>query len=230
MLRSIRQLIGDKLGASDGEIGHVKDFYFDDQDWVIRYVVADTGSWLPGRQVLLSPHAFGRFNQTDKILRVNLTRQQIENSPPMELHKPLSRQYEDLYFQYYGWPAYWQGDGLWGMSGSPVVGMPLPPVPPQRPPPRVGRADAHLQSTNAVNGYIVEAHDGAVGHVQDFMIDNESWAIGELIVKTDHHFSGKEVQISSSQVARVSYNKSTVFVDLACEDFEQSPEHHLVTH
>jgi hypothetical protein len=232
MLRSTKQLIGDKLGASDGEIGHVKDFYFDDQDWVIRYVVADTSSWLPGRQVLLSPHAFGRFNQTDKVLRVNLTRQQIENSPPIELHKPVSRQYEDEYFQYYGWPAYWQGDALWGMSGFPVAGMPLTPLPGQQPspPPRTDRADAHLQSTGAVHGYSIEARDGTVGHVQDFMIDNESWAISELIVKMGHHFSGKEVQIATSKVTRISYDKSTVFVDLTRADFEQSPEHYLVNH
>ena len=87
MLRSIKQLYGDKLGASDGEIGHVKDFYFDDQNWAVRYVVADTGSWLPGRQVLLSPHAFGRLRQAEKVLRVNLTRKQIEDSPSIESHK-----------------------------------------------------------------------------------------------------------------------------------------------
>ena len=80
MLRSIKQLYGDKLGASDGEIGHVKDFYFDDQNWAVRYVVADTGSWLPGRLVLISPHAFGNLDQTGNVLRVNLTRKQIENA------------------------------------------------------------------------------------------------------------------------------------------------------
>ena len=93
MLRSIKQLYGNKLGASDGEIGHVKDFYFDDQNWAVRYLVADTGSWLPGRQVLISPHSLGRLDQAEKILRVNLTRKQIENSPSIESHKPVSRQY-----------------------------------------------------------------------------------------------------------------------------------------
>ena len=104
MLRSIKQLYGDKLGASDGEIGHVKDFYFDDQNWAIRYLVADTGSWLPGRQVLISPHSLGRLDQAEKILRVNLTRKQIEDSPSIESHKPVSRQYEEEYYRYYGWP------------------------------------------------------------------------------------------------------------------------------
>src|SRR5271156_4894786 len=94
MLRSIKQLYGDKLGASDGEIGHVKDFYFDDQNWAVRYVIADTGSWLTGRQVLISPHAFGALHQSGKLLLVNLTRKQIEGCPPIETHKPVSRLYE----------------------------------------------------------------------------------------------------------------------------------------
>ena len=109
MLRSVKKLFEDKLGASDGEIGHVKDFYFDDQNWAVRYLVADTGSWMPGRLVLISPHAFGNLYQGGKVLLVNLTRQQIENSPSIESHKPVSRQYEEEYHRYYGWPFYWRG-------------------------------------------------------------------------------------------------------------------------
>ena len=112
MLRSIKQLIGNALGASDGEIGHVKDFYFDDQKWAIRYVVVETGTWLAGRAVLISPHAFGRFHQAEKVLRIRLTRKQIENGPSIDAHKPVSRQYEEEYHRYYGWPYYWQGDAL----------------------------------------------------------------------------------------------------------------------
>src|ERR1035437_2504074 len=104
MLKSIKQLYGNKLGASDGEIGHVKDFYFDDQNWTVRYLIADTGSWLSGRQVLLSPHAFGAPQHDEKLLGVNLTRKQIEDSLLIELHKPVSRQYEEEYYRHYGWP------------------------------------------------------------------------------------------------------------------------------
>src|SRR5580692_9622620 len=113
MLRSLRQLSGNHLGASDGDIGHVKDFYFDDQTWAVRYVVADTGKWLTGREVLLTPHAFSASQPAGKTLFVNLTRKQIEDSPAMETHKPVSRQYEEEYYRYYGWPYYWKGDGLW---------------------------------------------------------------------------------------------------------------------
>src|SRR3984957_3776929 len=99
MLQSLKQLYGHQLAALDGEIGHLNDFYFDDQNWAVRYVVADTGSWLPGRLVLLSPHAFGHVHQAGKLLLANLTRQQIENSPAIGTHKPVSRQFEEEYYR-----------------------------------------------------------------------------------------------------------------------------------
>ena len=230
MLQSIKQLYGDKLGASDGDIGHLKDFYFDDQNWAIRYVVADTGSWLPGRLVLISPHAFGSLDQTGQARRVNLTRKQIEDSPSIELHKPVSRQYEEEYYRYYGWPYYWQGGGLWGMSGFPILELPSKTLPSEAAPANhrhPEHADAHLRSAKAVNGYHFQASDGTVGHVCDFMMDAQSWAICQLVIKTGHRLSGKEVQIPTSQVDRISYDESTVFVNLTGEAVEKSPAHDL---
>ena len=230
MLQSIKQLYGNKLGASDGEIGQVKDCYFDDRNWAVRYVVADTGSWLPGRQVLISPHAFGSLHQAGKVLRVNLTRKQIEDSPSIESHKPLSRQYEEEYYRYYGWPYYWQGDGLWGMSGFPILELPpkpLPIEPASASGPQSERADTHLRSTQAVNGYHLQASDGTIGHVCDFMMDDKSWAIGQVVIKTGHRLSGKEVQIPSGKVDRISWDESKVFVNLTKEAVEQSPAPHL---
>src|ERR1017187_1263842 len=230
MLQSIKQLYGNKLGASDGEIGHVKDFYFDDRNGAVRYVVADTGSWLAGRQVLISPHAFGSLHQAGKVLRVNLARKQIENSPSIESHKPLSRQYEEEYYRYYGWPYYWQGDGLWGMSGFPILELPPKPLPGGQMAAidsQHKRADAHLRSTQAVNGYHLKASDGVIGHVCDFMMDDQSWAIRQLVVKTGHRFFGKEVQIPTRKVDRISYPDSTVLVSLTREAVEQSPAHHV---
>jgi hypothetical protein len=230
MLRSIKQLYGVKLSASDGEIGHVKDFYFDDQNWAVRYLVADTGSWLPGRKVLLSPHAFGPLDPAGKLLPVNLTRKQIEDSPSIDTHKPVSRQYEEEYHRYYGWPYYWQGDALWGMSGFPILDLPpqpLPSGPTTTSSLPTESADAHLRSAQAVNGYHIQASDGKLGHVCDFMMDSQSWAICQLVIKTGHRFSGKEVQIPTSKVHRLSYEESTVFVKLTVEAVEQSPAHHL---
>jgi hypothetical protein len=224
MLQSIKQLYGDKLGASDGEIGHVKDFYFDDQNWAIRYLVADTGSWLSGRQVLISPYSLGRLPATEKVLRVDLTRKQIENSPSIDSHKPVSRQYEEEYHRYFGWPYYWQGDALWGMSGFPILELPAKPLPGEPTIVRTApaaRADAHLRSTQAVNGYHLQASDGIIGHVCDFMMEAQNWAIDQLVIKTGHRLSGKELLIRAKDVDRISYEESTIFVNRSRETAEE---------
>jgi uncharacterized protein YrrD len=223
MLQNIKELYGNKLAALDGDIGHVKDFYFDDKTWAVRYLVADTGSWLRGRLVLLSPHAFGRFDQAGKILLVNLSRKQIENSPSIESHKPVSRQYEEEYYRYYGWPGYWQGGGVWGMGSFPVSAP--PPTPKNRR--HHGhnqRDDIHLRSTTAVTGYHIQATDGAIGSVSGVMVDDKSWTIGELVVETGHWFSGKEILISPRKIKRISYEESKVFVNLTKAEIQQAAE------
>ena len=230
MLRSIKQLYGDRLGALDGPIGHVKDFYFDDRSWVVRYLIADTGNWLPGRQVLISPHTLGNPYLTGRHLSVNLTRKQIEDSPAIESHTPISRQYEEDYYRHYGWPHYWQGDGLWGMSGLPVFGSLAIPMPGERIPAIESKresADAHLRSTQAVNGYHFQASDGIAGFICDFMMDETSWAIGQVVIKTGHRFTGKEVQIPSNEISRISYEGSSVYADMTKSEVEQKPARDL---
>ena len=232
MLQSIKQLYGEKLGAMDGEIGQVKDFYFDDQNWAVRYVVAETGTWLTSRQVLLSPLALGNLFQDGRDMLVNLTKKQIEDSPAIETHKPVSRQYEEEYHRYYGWPYYWEGDGLWGgMRGFPI--LELPPEfssvePPAAAGPKNKHADSHLRSTQAVKGYHLQATDGIVGHVCDFLMDDKSWAMKELVIKIGHRFTGKEVQIPTGKVSRISYEESKVFVNMTTEAVEHSAAHDLV--
>ena len=230
MLRSIKQLYGDSLRASDGEIGHIKDFYFDDRRWVVRYVIADTGTWLSGRLVLLSPHVFRNFDLDGVCRDVNLTRKQIENSPDLDSHMPVSRQYEAEYYHYYGWPYYWQGDGLWGGSGFPT----MEPSAEDRPGEPFGgeaslpqSADAHLRSTQALAGYHIQATDGEIGHVIDFIFDHETWAICHLVIETGHWFSGKEIVISPKNIDKISYEESKVFVNVTKEAIQNAPEYHV---
>jgi hypothetical protein len=228
MVQSIKQLYGNKLGASDGEIGHVKDF--DDQSWAVRYLVVDTGNWLPRRQVLLAPHSLNGLDQAAKVLRVNLTREQIERSPAIEQHKPVSRRYEEEYYRHYGWPYYWQGDALWGMSGFPILEQATTPLPVEQAlvTANYGEGDdAHLRSMKAVKGYHLQASDGIIGHVCDFMMDPQSWAIRQLVIKIGHRFTGKEVEMPVSKVDRISYEESAVCVNLTMEAVEQSFAHDL---
>jgi len=226
MLQNIKELYGNKLAASDGDIGHVKDFYFDDKTWVIRYLVVDTGSWLTGRQVLISPHALGKSDRVEKTLQVNLHKKQIENSPSIESRKPVSRQYEIDYYRYYGWPAYWEGGAMWGFGGFPVV------LPPSRDEMEAQqqfrhRDDKHLQSTKAVTGYAIQATDGEIGSVSGFMVDDKSWAVRELVVEAGHWYSGKEILISTGKVESIRYEESKVFVNLAMADIQHTAENHL---
>jgi sporulation protein YlmC with PRC-barrel domain len=227
MLQNIKNFYGKSLGASDGEIGHVKDFYFDDDSWAVRYVVADTGTWLAGRLVLLSPHAFSRFDQGAARVHANLTRRQIEKGPPIGSHLPVSRQYEEEYYSYYGLPEYWQGGQMWGMGGFPVVVPPAAKVEAKnRARERAG--EAHLRSARAVTGYHIQTVDGAIGDVSDFMLDSESWAIRDLVVEAGHWFSGKEILIPTGKVERISYEDSTVFVSLTKADIERTGENEVV--
>lgn len=220
MLRSIKQICGDKLGASDGDIGHVKDFYFDDRHWAVRYLVADTGSWLSERSVLLSPHALGSLPPGGKILPVNLTRKQIEDSPATETHKPVSRQYEEAYYQYYGWPYYWQGDGVWGMSGFPILTESLKPFagePPTESGAKPDRVDGHLRSAQDIIGYQVQTGDEIAGHVADFLMDDRSWVIGQLVINTGNRFTGKKVLLPPDKIDRISWEESKVFASVTKE-------------
>jgi len=229
MIRSLKQLYGNQLGATDGQLGSVKDFYFDDRRWAVRYLVADTGSWLTGRQVLISPHALGDVYQPGKLLMVNLTRQQIQDSPGLEAHKPVSRQFEESYYQYYGWPNYWVGDGLWGTAGFPAV---VNPYAAQKPASieggaHPGRDSAHLRSTLAVAGYQIWGADGVAGHVKDFLMDDKSWTIQKLVIQIGHRLTGREIQISTHLVERISYEESTVHVNLTVAQLTELPTFEL---
>ena len=228
MLQNIRELYGHKLAALDGDIGHVKDFYFDDTTWAVRYLVADTGSWLTERLVLLTHHAlgnhaFGRSDANADVLRVDLTRKQIEDSPSIDSHRPVSRQFEAEYYRYYGWPTYWQAGGMLGVAGFPSV---TPLLTPETHPHHGHnqRDDIHLRSTKAVTGYHIHATDGPIGSVSSFMVDGKSWAICKLVVETGHWYAGKEILISPSMIDRISYEDSTVFVNLTKADIQQAAE------
>jgi hypothetical protein len=221
MLSKAKTLKGYKMDSLDGVIGKVKEFYFDDRHWTIRYLVADTGNWLTGRQVLISPYALGAVVREEQHITINLTKKQIEDSPSLNSDKPVSRQYEEAYYGYYGLPAYWGGPYMWGAY------------------PYVVRDrekwkeftqgekawDPHLRSTYDVSGHHIQALDGEFGHVEDFIIDDETWAIRYLIIDTHNWWPGKKVLVSPQWIERVSWDERKVFVNLSRETVKQSPEY-----
>lgn len=207
MLHSVQQRYGEKLRATDGEIGHIRDFYFDDKNWTVRYVVADTGRWLPGHQVLISPHALGHLYPNGKVLLVNLTREQIESSPSIDEHKPVSRQYEEEYYRHYGYPYCAESWPLWGLAEYPVFAPPPPPTAAKQ-----HGVDSHLRSARVVQSYNVEASDKGIGEVADFLVDGRTWALREIVVETRHWYSEK-ICIPTDKISRISYDESSVYVD-----------------
>ena len=221
MLSKAKTLKGYKLDSLDGEIGKVKEFYFDDQHWTIRYLVADTGNWLTGRQVLISPYALVAAIKAEQHIAINLTKKQIEDSPSLNSDKPVSRQFEESYYGYYGWPMYWSGPYMWGA---------YPYIARDRETWKASTQgekawDPHLRSTDAVSGHHIQAADGEIGHVEDFIIDDETWAIRYLIIDTRNWWPGKKVLVSPQWIERVSWNESKVFVNLSRETIKQSPEY-----
>ncbi|HUX34749.1 MAG TPA: PRC-barrel domain-containing protein [Gemmatimonadaceae bacterium] len=221
MLDKATTLNGFALRALDGAIGSVKEFYFDDQHWGVRYLVAATGNWLTGRQVLISPYALHAVNRDAQEVAVALTKQQIGDSPALDRHRPVSRQFEEAYYGFYGWPRYWGGPNLWGFSPVIVRDPEL-----WREASASARAwDPHLRSTKVVTGYHVQAADGEIGHVEDFIIDDETWAIRYLVIDTGNWRAGKKVLVAPEWIERVSWSDAEVYVTLARAAIEQSPEY-----
>lgn len=221
MLIKAKALKGYSLDSSDGEIGKVEEFYFDDRHWTIRYLVANTGNWLTGRQVLISPYALGAVNEKERQIDVALTKKKIEDSPALTSDKPVSRQFEDNYYGYYGWPGYWGGPYSWGCY--PYIERDREKW--MRPAHDEKAWDPHLRSTHDVNGRNIQATDGEIGHVEDFIIDDDTWAIRYFIIDTRNWWPGKKILISPKWIERVSWSESKVFVNLTRETIKQSPEY-----
>lgn len=219
MLRAAEALHKYTLGAQDGDIGKVKDFYFDDQSWTVRYLVADTGNWLQERLVLVSPYALVSVDEEREIIATNLTRKQIEDSPRVDSDKPVSRQFEIIYYKHYGWPVYWNGPYPWGTYPYPV---------PHRERAKEGEEaswDSHLRSVPEVEGYQVGAAGGVIGHIADFLLDDKNWAIRYLVVDTRNWWPGKHVLMSPEWVERVSWDDREVYADLAREAIKDASEY-----
>jgi uncharacterized protein YrrD len=231
MMKSVSQLNGSTITATDGEIGHVKEVYFDDQAWAIRYLVVDTGSWLSGREVLISPYAVTQPLDAVKNVNVALTRQQVENSPNIDTHQPISRRHEREYLDYYAYPAYWGGDALWAMSAMPLIPPTMQtPLETQAERARIDEdvppEDAHLRSSANVSGYDIQATDDSIGHVQDFVFDDESWAIRYLVIDTRNWWpGGRKVLVGTHWIDRIDWADKTVFVKLTREQIKNSPQY-----
>ena len=240
MLHTVKELTGLKVGATDGDLGKVKDAYFDNERWVIRHLVVDTGGWLSDRKVLISPRSVRGIDWNDEIVRVDLSKRQVEESPSIDIDRPVSRQHEIDYYRYFGYPNYWEGANLWGdtMLPYPWVGAAVDPLVAQRSvDPAVAReiqgrideeldnADVHLRSCDEVSGYEILATDGSIGEVDDFVFDEQTFAIRFVVVDTRKWLPGRHVTIAPSAIENVSWEDREVDVKMTREEVKNSPEY-----
>jgi uncharacterized protein YrrD len=229
MLPAIEELYGYTIRATDDTIGSVHDFLIADESWKIRYVVVDTGTWLPGRKVLISPEAFGKPDWASMMIPANLAREQVKNSPDINTEMAVTREHETALREYYDWPLYWGGfPAPAGTAGY----WPMPAELHRIPQPAAPRATAvetrpierHLRSTKEISGYHIQATDGEIGHVHDFIMDDEDWTVRYIVVDTRNWLPGRKVLIAPDWVDAVDWNERKVHVALTKEGVKDSPE------
>ena len=225
MLRSMNDLKGFTLHAKDGDIGRVDEFYFDTERWAVRYIVVDTSSWM-GRRVLISPISFTALDWRRRAMDVSLTKEQIRKSPDADLRNPVSREYEGSYMLHYGYTPYWIGPAHWGPAAHP--GQLSSMAAAERAAYATEaeeRTESHLRSSGEVTGYHIQATDGEIGHVDDFLVDDESWAIRYLRVDTSNWIGGRAVLVPQNALKDVSWREQKIRVGITREQVKNSPEY-----
>lgn len=227
MLYRMEQLIGLSIRASDGELGTVRDVYFDDHRWTARYLVVDAGGWLEERRVLISPISVENIDWDKRSVPVRLTRQQVKACPHIDTDKPVSRQQELDFLGYYGYPSYWGGPFMWGTTSypypmSPTMLIPVNGIPAEH---TGAPVDSHLRSAREVRSYHLQTTNASIGHVDDFLIDDESWAMRYIVVDTRDWRPDKHVVISPQWITLVDWAEKLVTVDVTRDTVQRAPEY-----
>jgi hypothetical protein len=225
MLKFASALKGQALHASDGEIGAVADFLFDDRNWAARWVVIDTGPWLNRRKVLLHPAVIGAAEAGQARLPVALTVAQVRGSPELSEHEPVSTKLERHLYDYYGWePAALES----AFGANPIASkFSAPPLfvftPASEAAANLQDGDPHLRGADAIVGYHVVGVDGAIGKVSDLLVDDVAWSLPYLVVDAGNWWSGKHVLISRHAVREISWAEREIRVEVSRVQVKASP-------
>jgi hypothetical protein len=228
VLWNASRLIGYTIEATDGSIGSVDNFLFDDRSWAIRWLVVDTGAWLPGRHVLVPPSCVDDPEVVDRRFPVRLSREQVKGSPDLDTDAPVSRQYETELYSHYGWTPYWVGGYV------PLGGIAAPIAPPtaalvtagSKPGVLVeGHGDPHLRATREVTGCYVHATDGDIGHIEDFLVDSGHWTIRYGVVDTKNWWPGKKVLVAPQWLESIDWAEGTVRANMTRQAIRNAPEY-----
>ena len=213
MLRTPEELHDHTIGADDGVIGHVEDLFLDDDAWVVRSLVVDTGCWLFGKKVPISPMAIGKLNSSGRLLPVSITKEQVNGSPDVDSG------------------GYWGGGMYPGMMLPGTGGFGSPQAIREGTQHARARAeqarDAHfdprLRSCKAITGCHIHASDGDIGHVSGLLIDDEAWAVRCLMVDTSNWWVGHAMLIAPRWIEGVSWAEDTVSIKLTRQGLKDAP-------
>jgi sporulation protein YlmC with PRC-barrel domain len=251
MIRPATTLNGYQLLARDGTVGEVRDFFFDDELWQIRYLVVDTGRWLSSRRVLIAPEVVQQPEWDAQRLPSLLTKEQVRQSPTLDDEYRITRQQESELRQHYGWGDYRRdergtaeqtgdADGLLDAPSDPAVRDRHPDAVTPAATPGAGadaelaaaargaqqdRSEPHLQSVRVMNGYHVEARDGSIGHVEDVLLDVRTWEVRYLVVATRNWWPGQKVLVSPQLIDQVSWAESHVVVRMTRDEVKAGPQY-----
>lgn len=231
MLHSVKDIRDFQIAALDGDLGKVDDFLFEDRNWAIRYLVANTGSWMAARRVLISPLAIEEIDWEHERVSVNLTLEQVKSSPPIDADKPVSRQHEEEFARYYGYTTYWNEPYLWGDNAAAGI-IDAPDF--DKSTAELLRQDAqdsdpHLRSAREVTGYAIRTTDNTIGHVEDFLFEEGSWQIPLLVAETREWWPGKHVLIASDRIDYIDWEDQCIAVRVTREELEHNPDYDLMS-
>lgn len=218
-LRNIGSLGDYEVGSVDGPTGTIREFLFDDEIWAVRFIVLDAGDWLPGRKILISPLSIDEPEWDGRRLPVPLTRAQLMRGPTLGVDDPVSRLHQIDLYAYYGWPPYWIEEEYYEIPPHPsniMSGLSQE---------QEKARDPHLFSTHDTIEYRIEALDGDIGYVTDFIFDEDDWVIYYFVVDITENEHSRSVLISTEWIQRIVLDEERVYVELDRETVRSSPEY-----
>lgn len=234
MLQYLKKYKGLRVMLANGEdVGKVKDLYFEDDQWVVRYLVVDTGAWLAERLILISPYSVKFVNLEENFVSVKLTRDQIERSPTADTQKPISRRFEEHYANYFGWPFYWGSAEFWpggiypthlanrndNLHGEDVSRLDYAEDSAWRE--RV--EESHLRSYTELKNYEIHARDGEIGMVEDLVIEDDTWALRYVQVDTKRFWASHGILLSTQWIDKISWLDQQCYTRLTVATIQKAP-------
>jgi len=185
MERNISSLVGYRVVTTDGEIGKVDEFYFDDQTWTIRYAIVKMEEGLRGRKVLVAAGVLAKNDGEPGVFFVPYTKGQVLGSPFIDIAEPVTRQKEDDLYWHYGGNRYWEN----------------------------GESTGGLRSSLYVNGFHVHATDGEFGSICDLILDDRTWKVHSLVVDLRALTGGKQVLIPLEHLLEIRWADGELYLD-----------------